>query len=536
MSRIFFQNKARLGLVALALLAIVGLIGAGSLAVEKAQPISLSTHASQPSSPAAQKGASYAKTLSTAFREAASKVLPSVVMITNTPAVNRQSDDSGGSEGFSLDESPFGDLLKNDPRFRDFFHNFPKGMPSPHQDHRGVRGMGSGVVIDPSGIILTNNHVVDGGGKITVRLSDGREFEASEVKTDPKTDLAIVRINSAGTLTAATLGNSDELEVGDWVLALGEPFGLEGTVTAGIISAKGRSMGITARESFLQTDAAINPGNSGGPLVNLDGEVVGINTAISTESGGNQGVGFAVPANLARWVAAQLIHSGSVRRAYLGVLIQPVTQPLAEQFGLKDRHGAIVAEILPDGPAAKAGVQTGDVILEFAGHEVKGPAELQGMVEQAPIGQRESLVVLRDGKRVTLDFVTSEMPANAGVAHGNSHSQRGGESSRFDKLGLQVETLTSELAEQLGVKAASGVVITNVAQGSLADMAGLSNGNVITEVNRKPVKSVDDFRRRPMSGRSPRACCCWCKRRTAPTTSCSARTRKEHRSSAHCSH
>jgi serine protease Do len=491
----FLTSKARVWVVAIALLAVVGLIGAGSMAVDKTKTASLTSHASQPTSPAAQKGASYAKTLSTAFREAASKVLPSVVMITNTLAVNQQADDSEGSQEFGLDESPFSDLLKNNPQFRQFFHNLPKGPSSPHRGFHGVRGMGSGVVIDPSGIILTNNHVVDGGGKITVRLSDGREFEASDVKTDPKTDLAIVRIKNAASLTAATLGNSDELEVGDWVLALGEPFGLEGTVTAGIISAKGRAMGITARESFLQTDAAINPGNSGGPLVNLDGEVVGINTAISTESGGNEGVGFAVPVNLARWVAEQLIHSGSVRRAYLGVLIQPVTQPLAEQFGLKNRHGAIVAEILPDGPAAKAGVHTGDVILEFAGHEVKGPAELQGMVEQAPIGQRASLVVLRDGKRTTLDFVTSEMPANAGVARSGSHGQGGGESSRFDKLGLQVETLTPELAEQLGVKAASGVVITNVVQGNLANLAGLSNGMVITEVNRKPVKSVDDFRK-----------------------------------------
>jgi serine protease Do len=493
MTKTFFQTKTRIWVVAIALLAIMGLIAAGSMAVDKTKAVSLTSGAPQKASPAAEKGVSYAKTLSTAFREAARKVLPSVVMITNTPAAGDQADDAAGSEEFGSDDSPFGDLFKNNPQFRQFFHNLPKELPSPHHGRHGVRGMGSGVVIDPSGIILTNNHVVDGGGKIMVRLTDGREFEASEVKTDPKTDLAIVRIKNAGTLTAATLGNSDELEVGDWVLALGEPFGLEGTVTAGIISAKGRAMGITARESFLQTDAAINPGNSGGPLVNLDGEVVGINTAISTESGGNEGVGFAVPVNLARWVAEQLIHSGNVRRAYLGVLIQPVTQPLAEQFGLKNRHGAIVAEVLPGGPAAKAGVHTGDVILEFAGHEVQSPGELQGLVEQSPIGQRQSLVILRDGKRATLDFTTAEMPANAGVARSSPRGHGGGESSRFEKLGLQVETLTSELAEQLGVKVASGVVITNVVQGSLADLAGLSNGMVITEVNRKPVKSVEEF-------------------------------------------
>jgi serine protease Do len=492
----FYQTKTRVWVVAIALLAIVGLVAAASLAVDKTKSISLTSHTPEKTSPAAAKGASYAKTLSTAFREASSKVLPAVVMITNTPAATDQADNTSGSDEFGLDDSPLGDMLKNNPQFRQFFHNLPKDQLSPHHGRGGVRGMGSGVIIDPAGIILTNNHVVEGGGKIVVRLNDGREFEASDVKTDPKSDLAIVRIKNAGDLTAATLGNSDELEVGDWVLALGDPFGLEGTVTAGIISAKGRAMGITARESFLQTDAAINPGNSGGPLVDLDGQVVGINTAISTESGGNEGVGFAVPVNLARWVAEQLIHSGSVRRAYLGVLIQPVTQPLAEQFGLKNRHGAIVAEVLPDGPAAKASVHTGDVILEFAGREVQSPGELQSMVEQAPIGHSEALVVLRDGKRVTLDFTTSEMPANVGVARNGSNGHNGsGESSRFDKLGMQVETLTPELGEQLGVKVGSGVVITNVAQGSLADMAGLSNGMVITEVNRKPVKSVDEFRK-----------------------------------------
>ena len=231
----------------------------------------------------------------------------------------------------------------------------------------GVSGSGSGVIVDPSGIILTNNHVVAGGGEVTVRLGDGREFKAVGIKTDPKSDLAIVRIEAGSPLPAARLGRSSEVEVGDWVLALGQPFGLEGTVTAGIVSAKGRGLGITDREDFIQTDAAINPGNSGGPLVNLDGEVIGINTAISTNSGGYQGVGFAIPIDLAKWVGGQLEQSGTVHRAYLGVVIQPVTQEIAEQLKVKVHNGVLVREVRDNTPAAKAGVQPGDVILRFAG-------------------------------------------------------------------------------------------------------------------------------------------------------------------------
>ena len=230
------------------------------------------------------------------------------------------------------EENPFGDMLP--PEFRHFFKQFPK-FPRHGMPHGELGGVGSGVIVDPSGIILTNNHVVEGGGKITVRLHDGREFEGVAIKTDPKTDLAIVRIKGAGTLPAVKLANSDDMQVGDWVLALGDPFGLEGTVTAGIVSAKGRALGNTPRENFIQTDAAINPGNSGGPLVNLDGEAVGINTAITSRTGGNQGVGFAVSSNLAKWVSQQLIATGTVHRSYLGVEIQQVSHELAKQFGVQ---------------------------------------------------------------------------------------------------------------------------------------------------------------------------------------------------------
>jgi serine protease Do len=345
------------------------------------------------------------------------------------------------------------------------------------------------VIIDPSGVILTNNHVVEGAGKITVRLRDGREFEATDVKCDPKADLAILRIKGAGTLTAAKFGNSDEAQVGDWVLALGDPFGLEGTVTAGIISARGRPLGGT-RASFIQTDAAINPGNSGGPLVNLDGEVVGINTAISTSNGGNQGVGFAIASNTAKWVSQQLSTTGMVKRAFLGVAIQPVEQELARQLGVEAMQGVLISEVQAGAPAAEAGMKPGDVIVEFGGTSVKSPQELQQAVDQAPIGQKQPVVVVRDGKRKTLEVTAREQPAEYGLANGRSLTPGKGDR----KLGVEVSALTDEVAEKLGVKSGEGVVITEVRNGSPAQLAGLSTGMVIVQVGQKPVKSAEEFR------------------------------------------
>ena len=333
-----------------------------------------------------------------------------------------------------------------------------------------------------------------------MRLNDGREFKGKDVKGDARADVAIFRIDGAGTLPAVALGDSDGAEVGDWVLALGDPFGLEGTVTAGIISAKGRSdLGISTNGSFLQTDAAINPGNSGGPLVNLDGEVVGINTAISSNSGGYQGVGFAVPVNVAKWIVPQLEKTGSVQRGYLGVIIQPVTPELAQQFKVNVREGVVVASVQDDTPAAKAGVKPGDVILSFDGKKVSSPQELQALVERAKTGSTQTLTVNRDGKQTDLQVTVAELPKEAGLAQrGHLRRQgRGGmaESSSFDSLGVQAETLTAEVAERLGIRARSGVVITGVRTGSSADEAGLDTGMVITEANRQPVKTVDDLRK-----------------------------------------
>jgi serine protease Do len=473
--------------------------GAGTAAwyADTSPPSASNTAAEPASTEKASQATNYAKAMSKAFHEAAGKALPSVVMITNTPKMAEMPPNHKPAPGddseempFGFKGTPFGDLFNN-PEFHQFFKQRPS--PSmPGMPRRGVMGAGSGVIVDPSGVILTNNHVVAGGGEIMVRLQDGREFKAVDIKTDPETDVAVLRVKGAGPLPAARLGDSKQVEVGDWVLALGEPFGLEGTVTAGIVSAKGRSVGITERDNFIQTDAAINPGNSGGPLVNLDGEVIGINTAISTNSGGYQGVGFAIPIDLAKWVGGQLVQGGKVHRAYLGVIIQPVTQPLAEQFKVKVHQGVLVTEVRPDTPAAKAGLKTGDIILQFAGEPVTSPRELQGIVERAKIGSSQPLLVLRDGKRLTLSATCGELPGDVALAGGTS-GPANPETSRFDKLGMQVEDLTPQVAQQLGVKIEHGAVITDVHSGSPAELAGLATGMVITEANRQPVKTVADL-------------------------------------------
>jgi serine protease Do len=453
--------------------------------------------ASQASPMAGQAAAvENAKSMSKAFHEAAGRVLPSVVTITTAPAMERATAGEKAAPGdnsedvpFGFQGTPFGDLFK-----RPEFHQFFKGLPPMPHGH-GMAGAGSGVIVDPSGIILTNNHVVTGGGRVTVRLHDGREFPATDIKTDPKTDLAILRIHAGGKLPAAALGDSEKVDVGDWVLALGQPFGLEGTVTAGIVSAKGRGLGITQREDFIQTDAAINPGNSGGPLVNLDGQVVAINTAISSSSGGYQGVGFAIPIDLAKWVGGQLEQGGKVHRAYLGVGIQPVTQSLAEQFKVQVHSGVLVTDVRPDTPAAKAGLKSGDIILKFGGRPVSTPRQLQAIVETAPIGSTQPLAVLRDGKPLTLSVTCREMPGDFSLAADGAPPPGNAETARLDRLGLQVENLTPQLAEQLGVHAEHGVAVTEVRAGSLAEMAGLRTGMVITQANRLPVNSVEDLRK-----------------------------------------
>ncbi len=438
----------------------------------------------------AQQGLADARAMSTVFRDVAKEALPAIVSIETRGKAARVASDDGEMQGLPFgDDSPFGELFRNDPRLRELFKNRSRTTPRTH-------GMGSGFIIDPAGIVLTNNHVVDNAEQVKVRLSDGREFVAEEVKTDTRTDVAILRIHADGKLPALRLGNSDAVEVGDWVLAVGSPFGLDLTVTAGIISAKGRGPGITEREDFLQTDAAINPGNSGGPLLNLNGEVIGMNTAISTRSGGYDGVGFAVPVNIARWVADQLVQNGSVSRAYLGVGIQAVDNQIAEQLHVPVGRGAIVNLVSPNSPAAAAKIETGDLILKLDGKEVTTPHSLQGIVERLRLGATYPMVVLRNGKEVTLNVEMKEMPKDYTRANFDRpvEEPQPAAGGKFAELGLEIADLTPEVARQLGDPNAAGVLISSVKEDGLAANAGLREGMIIEKVGSRPVRSPHDFR------------------------------------------
>lgn len=402
----------------------------------------------------------------------AKKIRPSVVNISTTQV----SEGRGGAQEFG---SPFGE---EDP-FNDFWRRF-FGGPMPRGPQR-QRSLGSGFIIDSDGSILTNNHVVENASKIVVKLSDNAEYEAKVVGRDPKTDIAVIKIDAKSSLTAAQFGDSDTLEVGEWVVAIGNPFGLDSTVTSGIVSAKGRHIGQGPYDNFIQTDASINPGNSGGPLLNLRGEVVGINTAIFSRTGGNIGIGFAIPINLVKELLPQLRGKGKVVRGYLGVLIQKVTPEIAESLGMDKSYGALVANVSKDGPAEKAGVKVGDVIVEFDGKEVKDSAELPIIVARTPVDKKVRMKVLRDKKEMVLNVAVGELKDEEVVA---SAPEKG-------ELGLTVQRLTPQMAESLGVEKTEGVVVTAVEPGSAADDAGIRRGDIIVEVDRKQVRSVDDYKK-----------------------------------------
>jgi serine protease Do len=438
-----------------------------------------------------------AQAISSGFRHAAKAALPAMVSIEvvgKTQNVNGNDRDSDGIQGSPFENSPFGELFKNDPRLKDFFRHNPQQAPRSH-------GMGSGFIIDPSGIILTANHVVANAESVKVKLHDGREYMATDVKTDPRTDVAIVRIKADGSLPTIHLGDSDALEIGDWVVAIGSPFGLDATVTAGIISAKGRGLGMTAggREDFLQTDAAINPGNSGGPLVDLNGDVVGINTAISTRSGGYDGVGFAVPINLAKWVADQLIEKGHVTRAFIGVGIQPVDSELAKQFNVPVGKGAIVTQVFPDTPAAAAKLEPGDLVLKFNGKEIHGSRDLQSVVERLKAGSSYPMLIVRDGKEVTVNVTLKEMPHDYALA-GNrlapgKATPESPKTDSFDELGIEIEATRPDALQKLGYHSdTTGVLVASVKEDSPAANVGLREGMVIEMVGSKKVTSPNDFR------------------------------------------
>jgi serine protease Do len=441
-----------------------------------------------------------ARALSQIFRDASEKILPAVVTIetSSNPAAAQTQRQRPGREMPDMEgENPF----KGTP-FEDFFRQNPD-MGKQFRFHgdapkRRHEGTGSGVIIDKSGLILTNNHVVEGADEIKVRLADGREFKATDVRTDSQSDLAVLRIKNADNLPFAKLGDSSKMEIGDWVIAVGNPFGLDSTVSAGIISGKGRELGGGQRTRYLQTDAAINPGNSGGPLVNLDGEVVGINTAIATNSGGYQGIGFAIPINQAKWVANQLVESGAVQRAYLGVSIAPVSGDLAQKFGVERGHGVLVNEVFPNSPASAAGFKDGDVITTFAGTKVNGPRELQELVERAELGTKQDVSVLRDGKTVNLQVTVKQLPKDFGkmarTEEPKEPEQANGESFVAKELGLEVTNMTPEQAKTLGFENRKGVLVSEVTAGGLAEAAGLHEGMLIVKVGKQGVENVDQFK------------------------------------------
>ena len=419
------------------------------------------------------------------------KVLPAVVSIETHPKpVVKQAKQPGRKrlpEGLDKQQLP--------EEFRKFLEDFG-GQPFQFEfpDQSPATSFGSGFLVDAHGTILTNNHVVDNADEVEVQLADGRKFTSKDIKTDPKTDLAVVRIQTNESLPYLELGDSKAMEIGDRVLAVGAPFHLLGSVTAGIISGKGRNVHINMYEDFLQTDAAINPGNSGGPLVNLEGKVIGINTAIKSSSGGSQGVGLAIASDMAKRIMHDLLTNGHVSRGYLGVQVKDLDEEVASRLGLKEHQpGVLVAKVEDDSPAAKAGVKDGDVITELAGKKVLNRYDLVQRVGDLSAGKPAAMTVVRDGKPVSLQVSVAERPADEAAANNKPPRKEKGKteehtSTRMDKLGVAIADLTPEMAKQFGFKdKTAGAVVTEVEPGSLAAQAGLRPGMLVVKVDKKDV-------------------------------------------------
>jgi serine protease Do len=399
---------------------------------------------------------------SNTFAKLAEAVKPAVININTYSKV-------GGRTPF---EEFFGEEF-----YKRFFGEMPERIPQ--------RSLGSGVIIDPAGVALTNAHVVERATEIEVITIDGRKHKAKVVGADKKTDLAVLKLDDGKeSFPYLKLGDSDRVQVGDWVLAVGSPFGLQATVTAGIVSAKARHLGQGPFDDFLQTDAAINPGNSGGPLVNMAGEVIGINTAIVA---GGTGIGFSIPSNMAKKIYTELLVKGKVTRGWLGVSIQPLTPELARSFGARDDKGILISDVMPDSPAAKAGLQAGDILLEFEGKKLEGPSDLQRAVGLTSPGTTVRAKVWRDRAEKTVEVKVGDAPDEREAA---ARAGRG-----RSLLGLDVRPITPDVARQLNLSSTEGVVVSNVEDGSSAADAGVQRGDVIREINRQKVRGMADFER-----------------------------------------
>lgn len=403
------------------------------------------------------------------FVKLAENLKPAVVNISTSQTMQQRTPAFPGPRG------PGNDM------FEDFFERFFRGHPQ--QNPREKRSLGTGFIISKDGYILTNDHVVEGADVIKVKLSDGREFEGEVRGLDRKLDLALVKIEAGDGLPVAELGDSDSLRIGEWVMAIGNPFGLEQTVTVGIVSAKGRAIGAGPYDDFIQTDASINPGNSGGPLFNAQGKVIGINTAIVA---GGQGIGFAIPVNMAKQIIPQLRDVGHVTRGYLGVTVQAMTDELADSFELQNNRGALVNQVMDDSPAAEAGFQRGDIILEFDGQEIKDINDLPRIVASTQVGETVGVQIYRDGK-------TLDLRVKVGQLEGEQQPQAQAEDKSEEVLGISVANLTPELAERFAIEEPQGVLVKNIDPEGPAAGANLRVGDQILEANGREVESVEAF-------------------------------------------
>jgi serine protease Do len=421
---------------------------------------------------------------SRAFASAARRVAPSVVHVEVTRKVRvrgRQTD-------------PFFDFFGDD-FFEDFFGG-RRHLPDRYFDQHGL---GSGVIVSSDGLVVTNNHVVGEADQIKVKMADRREFEAELVGADRDTDIAVIRLKGKGDFPAAELGNSEILEVGQWVIAIGNPFGLDQTVTAGIVSAKGRdNVGVAAYEDFIQTDAAINPGNSGGPLIDLNGRVVGINTAIASKTGGYQGVGFAVPIDMARGVMEDLVAHGEVSRGGIGLVGKDLDPKMARQFGIERAGGVVVAEVVPGGPADRAGIRVYDVMLRFGKTDLKDFDHLRKVVAGTQIGSKQEVLIWREGKEITVTVEVEDRAETLGASDG--HPAKPGEATeREERLGLLLEPLNPDEARRMRVER-GGLLVREVDPNGMAVQAGIRPGAVILEVNRRSISSLKQFRQELQEG------------------------------------